>query len=280
MENIKHIKSVLILDDDTVQARSLSYELMDIGYEITDVTFNGIDAIKSAQRNQPDIALLDIILEGQELEGTDVGRKLREISEDIIIIYVTAHPTDKNFENALLSTPSAFIEKPYRIRALNREVELAINKALLQKGQFAKAEIERNEGETEQVLPNDFRVLCLPQFLKIKKDGFYENWPIEEIHYFEADSVWTTVYALGRKIVVSIGLGKLEKLLGAYPYPALIRVHNSYLINLTQIQQIKVTPKSGGFIIMSDGTNINVSRGYVQRFWKGYFNYFGKMPDE
>ena len=86
--------------------------LMDIGYEITDVTFNGIDAIKSAQRNQPDIALLDIILEGQELEGTDVGRKLREISEDIIIIYVTAHPTDKNFENALLSTHSAFIEKP------------------------------------------------------------------------------------------------------------------------------------------------------------------------
>jgi len=180
----------------------------------------------------------------------------------------------------LLSTPSSFIEKPYRIRTLNREVELAINKALIQESQFAAAEVVKHEGTTESTMPNDFRVLCLPQFLKIKKDGFYENWPIADIHYFEADSVWTTVYAMDRKIVVSIGLGKLEKLLGAYPYPSLIRVHNSFIINLNQIQQIKVTPKSGGYIIMSDNTTINVSRGYVQRFWKGYFNYFGKTPDE
>ena len=214
------------------------------------------------------------------MEGTDVGRKLREISEDIIIIYVTAHPTDKNFKNALLSTPSAFIEKPYRIRTLNREVELAINKALLKKGQFAEAEIVAQKDTIESVLPNDFRVLCLPQFLKIKKDGFYENWSISDLLYFEADNVWTTIYALDKKIVLSIGLGKLEKLLGDYPYPTLIRVHNSFIINLTQIQSIKVTPKSGGHIIMLDGTIVNVSRGYVQRFWKGYFNYFGKTPEE
>lgn len=280
MEKIKHLKSVLILDDDTVQARSLSYELMDIGYEIADVTFNAIDAITSAQKKQPDIALLDIMLEGQELEGTDVGRKLREISEDIIIIYVTAHPTDKNFDNALLSTPSAFIEKPYRIRTLNREMELAINKALLQKKQFAQTAIIEQDATTESALPNDFRVLCLPQFLKIKKDGFYENWSLEDLIYFEADNVWTTIYALDKKVVLSIGLGKLEKLLVEYPYPTLIRVHNSFIINLTQIDSIKVTPRSGGHIIMSDGQRVSVSRGYVQRFWKGYFNYFGKTPDE
>ena len=86
MEQSKQFKSVLILDDDTTIARSLSFELADLGYEIADVTFNGIAAIKAAQKKSPDIALLDIKLEGQDMTGIDVGNEIRSISEEMIII--------------------------------------------------------------------------------------------------------------------------------------------------------------------------------------------------
>ena len=278
MEQSKQFKSVLILDDDTTLARSLSFELADLGYEIADVTFNGIAAIKAAQKKSPDIALLDIKLEGQDMTGIDVGNEIRSISEEMIIIYMTAYDTDENFKSSLQSAPSAFIKKPYSMGTLNRQIELAINKNMLKKEQTNG--VNKNRLVSTKALPKDYRILCLPKALQIKKAGFYENCPIQDIVYIEADNVWSTIHAGGKKNVVSLGLGKMERLLAAYPYPSLLRIHNSYVINLNHIKTFRVTEKSGGEVVLSDGCVLKVPKGYSEKFWQGYLNYFGKSPEE
>jgi len=45
MKPAKKYQSVLILDDDTIQARVLSRKLLSLGYDIAAVTFTGAEAI-------------------------------------------------------------------------------------------------------------------------------------------------------------------------------------------------------------------------------------------
>lgn len=264
---IKKIKSILILDDETDQARALSHRLSGMGYQTT-VTFNGIDALEKARKNLPDIALLDIELKGQSMKGTDIGKKLYEMDDSIIIIFITAYPSDENFQKALNSKPFDFITKPYSMRTINRQIELAINKVLEREKEMAKNE----------ELPRCLRILCFPEFLLVN-NGYegHSQWNIKDIVYLEADNVWTTLFTATKKNVLSMGLGKLEDKL-VPEYPSLVRVHNSYLINLDQIETINATPKSGGTLTMKNEMVIKVSRGYAPNFWKTYLDYFGNPP--
>ena len=159
---IQRAKSVLILDDDIDQARGLEFRLKNSGFQVA-VSFTGLQAIKKAQASPPDIALLDINLEGQELCGTDVGKKIKELRQDTIVIYITAFPSDENFNKALGSSPAAFIDKPYRYKTLNREIEMAVNQSINLQDQSEVLEIENTE------LPQNRRLLCFPDFLLVNE---------------------------------------------------------------------------------------------------------------
>ena len=267
MESTKERRSILILDDDTIQARVLSHKLMQLGYEIAAVTFTGAEAIVCAKRKQPDIVLLDINLHGQAINGIEVGNTIRELNEEVILIYITAYASNENFKQALDSTPNAFINKPYDMRTLDRQIELAINQVSRSKG-ITKEEVLSDE----KSLPKDFRILCFPNYLKIKEAEGYSDWSIEDIYYLEADGAYTNLKASHQKVTLAIGLGKIEEKLLNFPYSILARIHHKFLVNMAHIETLDVRPKSGGEIKMTDGRRLSVSRGYAEAFWQRYFD--------
>ena len=272
MEATKEIRSVLILDDDTIQARVLSHKLLQLGYEIAAVTFTGAEAIVCAKRKQPDIVLLDINLHGQAINGIEVGNTIRKIKEDVILIYITAYASNENFKQALDSTPNAFIKKPYDMRTLDRQIELAINQVLRNKVAI------KEEASNERPLPKDFRILYFSNYLKIKENNGYKDWFIKDIYYLEANGAYTNLKASHQKTTLAIGLGKIEEKLLAFPYPIMARIHHKFLVNMAHIQTLDVRPKSGGIIKMTDGRKLGVSRGYAESFWKRYMSHFGRTP--
>lgn len=66
---------ILVVDDDRLVLATLTHGLAQAGYEVIDAD-NGDDAILLAREHRPELALLDIRMEG--LSGFDVAAYLRE----------------------------------------------------------------------------------------------------------------------------------------------------------------------------------------------------------
>ena len=79
---------------------------------------------------------------------------------------------------------------------------------------------------------------------------------VESIITCSSDSNYTMLNLKNKqKITASRTLKEIEEMLEEY---AFLRVHHSHVINLNEIE--KYVKGDGGYVIMSDGSNIDVSR--------------------
>ena len=79
---------------------------------------------------------------------------------------------------------------------------------------------------------------------------------IDSIISCESDSNYTILrLKANKKLVASSTLKEIEELLEEYSF---VRVHRCYLVNLNEIE--KYLKGEGGYLVMSDGSTIDVSR--------------------
>ena len=67
-------RRVLVVDDEKDLVELITYNLGRNGFEVL-TAFNGNDALDLAQRELPDLVVLDLMLPG--IDGTEVARRLR-----------------------------------------------------------------------------------------------------------------------------------------------------------------------------------------------------------
>ena len=80
--------------------------------------------------------------------------------------------------------------------------------------------------------------------------------PADSITSCESDGNYTYLFLKDkRKITASRNLKEMEEILDDYPF---VRVHHSHLVNINEVE--KYIKGEGGYLIMSDGSNISVSR--------------------
>ncbi|MCF6405206.1 sigma 54-interacting transcriptional regulator [Chitinophaga filiformis] len=115
-------KKVLIVEDEFIVANNLRQVLQRFGYEVCGIAASGEAAEEQLQRVKPDIALLDIRLQGK-LSGIDIARKLR--SENIAFIYLSANSNQKILEEAKATEPYGFLVKPFRKKDLMVMLDIA-----------------------------------------------------------------------------------------------------------------------------------------------------------
>jgi two-component system LytT family response regulator len=94
--------------------------------------------------------------------------------------------------------------------------------------------------------------------LPVGQELIFVNVP--EISHCESDGSYVVVHLqAGRPIILSKSLRELEELLNN---PDFFRVHNSFLVNLKQVQ--KIVRKDGGEIVMRNGKSLPVARAKKQ----------------
>jgi len=105
-------KPKILIAADSADGREMLTLLLSLkGYEVI-AAENGLEALKVALENRPDLILMD--LELPKLNGFDVARNLRRHNnlKDIPIIIVSGHDPDLNRKTALEAGCNDYLLKP------------------------------------------------------------------------------------------------------------------------------------------------------------------------
>lgn len=116
---------ILVVDDDRLVLATLAHGLAQAGYEVIDAD-NGDDAILLAREHKPDLALLDIRMEGKS--GFDVAAYLREYCQ-MPFMFLSAFSDDETVQQVKELGAVAYLVKPLDIRQIVPAVEAAFASA-------------------------------------------------------------------------------------------------------------------------------------------------------
>ena len=117
---------ILVIDDEAAIRESLRMTLEYEGYEVL-LAPTGQDGITSAERDAPDLVLLDVKMPG--MDGLEVLERLRLINETLPVIVVSGHGTISTAVEATKKGAFDFIEKPFA----SERVLVALRNALDQR---------------------------------------------------------------------------------------------------------------------------------------------------
>jgi DNA-binding response OmpR family regulator len=114
-------RTILVVDDDPEIVNMLSLRLGKRGYRVVSA-MDGNAAIASAQREKPDLVVLDVMMPGKT--GWEVARNLRHdpSTEKVKIVMLTAIGEQVNEMTSPLYGADAHIDKPFEFDTLEQTI--------------------------------------------------------------------------------------------------------------------------------------------------------------
>ncbi len=122
--------TILIAEDETIVALDIRKTVEKLGYPVVNIVSTGEQAINSAVDLQPDLALMDIMLEG-EIDGVAAAEKIQR-DVGVPVVFLTAFSDDATLERAKVANPYGFLIKPFSKRELKSIIEIALYKHKMQ----------------------------------------------------------------------------------------------------------------------------------------------------
>lgn len=161
MEQIK----VLVCEDEAIVAKDIERFIKGIGHNVVGIAANGKDALEISRRENPDVAIMDINLQGKA-SGIDVARHLvKELN--IPSVYLTAHRNESLLKLAKKTMPLGYLLKPFREAELKMAVEVGLERHNRELNTFKnfqsridslKNEMEKTKQSTSDPLVNNSSV--------------------------------------------------------------------------------------------------------------------------
>ncbi|MDP1534452.1 MAG: response regulator, partial [Rubrivivax sp.] len=124
---------ILVVDDDRLVLATVTHGLSQSGYEVIDAD-NGDDAILLAREHKPELALLDIRMEGKS--GFDVAEYLRDVCH-IPFMFLSAFADEDTIAQVQALGAMAYLVKPLDVGQIVPTVDAVI--ARLRGGEGAPA---------------------------------------------------------------------------------------------------------------------------------------------
>jgi two-component system, response regulator PdtaR len=115
---------ILVVDDDRLVLATVTHGLAQAGYEVIDAD-NGDDAILLAREHRPQLALLDIRMEGKS--GFDVAETLRD-AYGIPFIFLSAFSDPETLATVKSLGALAYLVKPLDVGQIVPAVEAAFGR--------------------------------------------------------------------------------------------------------------------------------------------------------
>lgn len=119
-------QSVLVVDDEVSIVTLLTFNLNKAGF-LTDVAYDGKEAIKKSMQNRYDMIILDVML--PEISGMDVCKKLRKSRIETPIIMLTAKGEESDKISGLELGADDYLTKPFSPKEIIARINAVLRRA-------------------------------------------------------------------------------------------------------------------------------------------------------
>jgi two-component system LytT family response regulator len=245
------IKAILV-DDEMHGLDTLSILLGDYcpDVQVIDRCSSAKKALESIKKNKPDLVFLDI--EMPIMNGFQLLEQFDEIP--FSVIFTTSY--DQYAIKAIRFSALDYLLKPVdpkELIAAIQKVDRKKNPPTSEQLKMLMDQLQHREGSMTRI--------AIPT-----TDGF-ELIAADEVIRCEANDNYTYLFLKNSiRIIASRTLKEMEEQLR--DFPSFIRVHHSYIVNLNEVQ--KYVRGEGGYLVMTDGTTVNVSRSRKEALLKHF----------
>ncbi|MCE1190457.1 MAG: LytTR family DNA-binding domain-containing protein [Ignavibacteria bacterium] len=238
------MKRAVIIDDEKLSRENIAYHLgkfRDI--ELVGEAENGFDGFKLCQEERPDLVFLDIQM--PKLTGFEMLELFETPPE---VIFITAF--DQFALQAFSVNAIDYLLKPFSEERFSEAIERFFKRT----STATEQELTRLQEYVQDTRKNLSRIV-------IKDANRAIVVPMNEVQYIEAQDDYVAIYA-SKKYLKKITLKTLESQLDENEF---IRIHRSYIINISALKEIKTEGKEIYSALLKNGISLPVSKNGIDK---------------
>ena len=207
---------ILAVEDDPIYAESLTMVVKELGYELVGIVDNALAALQLMDATGPDLILMDIEI-NDKISGIELAARITS-STRIPIIFVTAFKDKEIFNQAKLTSPKAYIIKPYNPASLQSAIELAI----------FNSHVPNNHVHHPVAMGDTFYIKDNNRLVKIR---------LRDIQVVEVDEKYCFIVTGQKRYIINM---RLKDLLEKLPREDFIQVHRSFVVRKSAIEEVNI----------------------------------------
>ncbi len=241
------MRTIIIEDEEPgrIIIRTFLSEREDI--EVIAEAVDGFEGIKLINELKPDLIFLDIQM--PKITGFEMLELLGDNHPQII--FTTAY--DEFAIKAFDLNAVDYLLKPFSKTRLFQAIDRAIERKKTLKSPSNKEIIQLNEFiNTNKVIER----------IMVKERDKIVVIPVGDIYYIEAQDDYVMVYGKDGEHLKEKTMKTLEEQLDKSKF---IRIHRSYIVNITEIDTIQLYEKETYMVIMKNGAKIRASKAGYKR---------------
>lgn len=234
---------IIIIDDEPL-AREIVKEYIQ---KFSDLQLmaecnDGFEAVKAIAEYKPDLIFLDIQM--PKISGFEM---LELLEEPPSVIFTTAF--DEYAIKAFEANATDYLLKPFS----QERFDLAVNKYLAQKKEDKKA-VKTLVDSVSKDMPL--------QRIVIRDGSKIRIIPLHEVIMLESADDYVKIHSAKGVFLKKKTMQSFEECLPASQF---VRVHRSYIINISQITRIDPMEKENHVALLKDGPTVPVSKAGYQK---------------
>jgi two-component system LytT family response regulator len=236
--------NAIIVDDEEL-ARHLLREYLQaaVGVDVIAECANGFEAVKAISEHKPDLVFLDVQM--PKLDGFEV---LELIDREVAVIFVTAY--DQYAMKAFDAHAVDYLLKPFSQDRLDKALERARQR--LGQKLPPPTDLAREARPPQQHLHR----------IVVKDGARVHIIPVDSLDYAEAQDDYISLHSQRKSYLKQQTISSLEAGLDPERF---VRIHRSVIVNLERIAKIEPYAKDSRVAVLSDGTQLPVSRAGYDR---------------
>ncbi len=240
---------ILIVDDNPSFINLLKLMLTEIGVHSVYEAYDFKQGMSHFLGKKPDICIIDIMLKDENKSGIDLATHIKARSPNTPIIFISSFYTEEVYEKLRHLKPNAFMNKELSKFKLKNVLDISLNNKISDTSNSIsvkhKNTMEPNANKNE---------------LFFKIGDSYKKILMADICFFFSKDRVTYARVNARNYPITVKLKDLEEKFS----PCFQRIHKSYLVNVSYIEQINIKNQ----IVIVNNESLPIGYAYRKNFLK------------